>query len=299
MSIDVTGIITPIQTPFSEEGNLRLENVADSVEYALTCGSDAVVAAGTGVQETTTLAPAERKELITETVQAVDGRVPVFAGCAYPARPVATDLARHAADEGADALLSFPPWGVTPTSQTVINYYEALAAATDLPVLMYNNPTITVDMSAETMIRVAKLDGIEFVKETSRNYRKISSLLEHIQRPGLADVFVTYDVLLPALQAGAAGAVVPTPASTPAVQVHRAFLDDDLDSALGHQETLTRFPPPEIDASGLLPVMKAGAEIAGVDVGPPRNPYDVEALTRDERDALKRWMDNNNVPQLG
>ena len=298
MPPDVNGIVTPVQTPFDDHGNLVLEQVEDSVEFAIECGSVAIVAAGTGVQETPSLTPDERESLISETLDAVDGRVPVFAGCAYPAKPVAARLANHAADAGADALLSFPPWGTTPTTTSVERYYEDLAAETDLPLLLYNNPTVTIDLPREVMARIAEINGVEYVKETSRNFQKISWLLEHVQRPGNADVFGTYDVLLGLLLSGGSGAVVPTPATVPAVKVFEAYRNDNLEAAMEHQRTFTRFPPEKVESNGLMQVMKAGAEIAGVAVGPPRNPYHCEALDGDERDALEQWMTENDVPRM-
>lgn len=299
MHPDITGIVTPIQTPFDREGNLVLEHVSDSVEFALECGSDAIVAAGTGVQETPSLTPTERESLITETIDAVDGRVPAFAGCAYPAKPVAKRLARHAADAGADALLSFPPWGISPSTETVKRYYRDLSSTTELPLLLYNNPTVTVDLPKEVMAQIAKFDGVQYVKETSRNFQKISWLLEHVDRKGHADVFGTYDVLLSLLQAGGSGAVVPTPATVPAVKVVNAFQNNDLESAITHQRVFTHFPPEEVQGEGLMPVMKAGAEIAGVQVGTPRNPYDEQVLASDEKEALESWMKKHDVPRVG
>jgi 4-hydroxy-tetrahydrodipicolinate synthase len=295
MTESITGVVAPVVTPIDEDGNLAVDRVEDSVEFTLECGCHAVVASGAGVQETAALAPEERKTLISETVDGVDGRVPILAGVSYPAQPVVSDLVDHAESEGVDGLLAMPPWGLEPSQDAIVRYYEEIAAETDLPVLVYNNPAVTVDMAKETMRSVAGIDGVEYVKESSRNWKKIGWLLERIQHAGHADVFTTMDVLLPTLQSGGSGAVIPAPGSVPAMRVYEAYEADDLESAIAAQRTFGTFPPDEV-STGLTAVCKAATRLAGVDVGPPRPPYD--DVSGDGREAIEAWLDEEDVPRL-
>lgn len=290
----IEGVVVPVLTPMDEDGHLVPSRVADSVEYSLHCGAHAIVASGTGVQETSTLAPEERKRLVTETVEAVDGRVPVLAGISYPAQPVVSELIDHAEAEGADAVLAMPPWGVPPSQGAIVRYFETIAGETDLPILVYNNPTVTVDMPTETMAEVARLDGVAYVKESSRDWAKVSWLLEHVHHAGHADVLATMDVLLPTLQAGGAGIITPAPLSVPSMAIYEAFERGDLEAAAETQRVFGRFPPEEVD-TGLIGVCKAATRIAGVDVGPPRPPYD--RLDDAGRSAIDEWMDEVGVPR--
>lgn len=295
MPEQIRGIVAPVVTPLDAAGNLKSDTIEDSVTFTLECGCHAVVASGTGVQETAALTPDERKTVIAETVDAVDGQVPVLAGVSYPAQPVVTELAHHAEDVGADGVIAMPPWGLTPGPNAIVKYFQAIAAETDLPILVYNNPAVTVDMSKETMRRVAEIDSVEYVKESSRDWQKVGWLLERVHHAGLADVFTTMDVLLATLQSGGAGAVIPAPATVPAMKIHDAHADDDLETAVEFQRVFGTFPPDEANV-GLTGVCKAATEVAGVDVGPPRPPY--EAASEDTRALLDDWLTEHNVPRL-
>lgn len=295
MTADITGIIAPVLTPFDEAGELRPEHIEASVQFTLACGCHAVVASGTGVQETATLTPDERKTVISETVAAVDGEVPILAGVSYPAQPVVDDLVGHAEREGADAVLAMPPWGVAPSDDAIRRYYERIDDATDLPILLYNNPSVTVDMSRELMGDIAaSVEGVEYVKESSRDYQKLGWLFERIHHAGHAEVFATMDVLLPTLQTVGTGIVTPAPLSKPSMDVYEAVEEGDLESALAAQRTFGDFPPEEAEG-GLTPVCKAATEIAGVPVGRPRAPY--SGLSAEGRAAIEAWMDDVGVPR--
>ena len=295
MPDEIKGIVAPVVTPLDEAGSLKPSSIEESVEFTLACGCHAVVASGTGVQETAALTPQERKVVISETVAAVDGRVPVLAGVSFPAQPVVTDLVAHAEDEGADAVLAMPPWGVEPSRDAIIRYFQGIADETSLPILVYNNPSVTTDMSKETMRHVAEVDGVAYVKESSRNWKKVGWLLERVHHAGLADVFATMEVLLPTLQTGGSGAVIPAPATVPAMNIYEAYDDGDLETAVEAQRVFGTFPPDESNV-GLTGVCKAATELAGVDVGPPRPPY--EAASDSTRDVLDEWLTENDVPRM-
>lgn len=294
MSDSITGIIAPVVTPFDDDGSLVADRIEDSVEFTLECGCHAVVASGTGVQETAALSPRERKTVISETISAVDGEVPVLAGVSYPAQPIVSDLIDHAEDEGADAVLAMPPWGVAPSSSAIRRYYEDIAAETDLPILAYNNPSVTVDMSRETMLDVAQIDGVEYVKESLRDWQKLAWLFERVHHEGHADVFATMDVLVPTLQTVGTGVVTPAPLTVPSMEIYEAYESGDTERAIQVQRTFGDFPPEAADI-GLTPVCKAATQLAGVDVGPPRRPYD--AVDQAGRDAIDEWMDAVDVPR--
>lgn len=296
MSVDITGIVAPVLTPFDESGELLPDLIEQSVAFTLQCGCHGVVASGTGVQETAALAPDERKRVISETVDAVDGEVPVLAGISYPAQPVVNDLIAHAEAEGVDAVLAMPPWGVPPDEDAILRYYQRIDAETDLPILMYNNPSVTVDMSKELMGRIAgQVGGVEYVKESSRDYDKLAWLFERVHHAGDAEVLATMDVLLPTLQTVDTGVITPAPLSKPSMEIYRAFQDGDTEGALAAQRTFGRFPPEGVEG-GLTPICKAATEIASVPVGTPREPY--SGLSEAGRAALEGWMDEAGIPRM-
>lgn len=293
MTAAIGGVISPVLTPIASDGSVAVDRVADSVDFALECGCHAIVASGTGSQETASLAPAERKALISATIEAVDGEVPVLGGVSYPAQPVVSDLIDHAESEGADAVIAMPPWGDVPSDAAVVRYYEQIAAETDLPVAVYNNPTLSVDMSRETMRRVARIDGVAHMKESRRDWQKISWLVDRVQREGLCDIHTTMDVFVQTMQAGGSGAFVPAPATVPAVESYEALQAGDVDRALDRQRAFTSFPPAE--TNGFISACKAAAAHCGYDLGDQRPPFD--PVTSAGRAAMETWLERH-APDL-
>lgn len=293
MDQTLSGILSPVLTPI-EDGSVATEFVADSVEFTQACGCHGLIAAGTGVQETVALTVDERKELVSATTEAADDR-PVLAGISHPSQHVATELASHAETADADGVLAMPPWGLAPDDDAVVSYYESIVESTDLPVLLYNNPTVTVDLSPETMRRIARLDNVAYVKETSRNWKKLAWLIENVDNAGLASVFGTMDVLLPVMEAGGHGAVIPAPASTPAMRVYEAFQNGDRETAVEAQRAFVDFPPAEVN-TGLMPAVKAATNLSGVPLGPPRPPY--RQVSEEGRTAIQQWLTREDIPSL-
>lgn len=187
-----------------------------------------------------------------------------------------------------------PPWGVPPSPAATVRYFENIATATSLPVLAYNNPAVTVDMDKETMFGVAQIDGVEYVKESLRDWEKLAWLFEQVHHAGHATVFATMDVLLWTLQTAGSGIITPAPLTDPAMEIYEAYQAGELERAAERQRVFSDFPPAPADV-GLTPVCKAATELAGVDVGPPRPPYD--ALEAEGRAAVGAWMDSTGIPR--
>lgn len=294
MTADVTGLFSPVLIPFDESGAVDTDRVADSTEFTIACGADAVIAAGTAVaQELPSLTVSERKELITGTVDAanaVDDTVPVFAGISHPALPVVEELCEHALDVDADGLFLMPPWGIRPSEATTMAYFERITETTDVPIVLYNNLSVTVDLPKELMAEIMELDGMRYIKESSRNWRKLAWLLEEVHETGEVHVLTTLDVLYQTLQMGGVGATMPPPITAPAREIIDAYEAGDADRALATQRHLSKFPPGD---ARLNAACKAAMEIAGCDIGGVRPPYPDVA---DETYAqIEEWMDGIRI----
>lgn len=139
-------------TPFGADGGVELDLLAEHVESRLPFGPGAVFpACGTG--EFHALSAGEVVDVVRTTVQAVAGRVPVIAGTGGPLGH-AIELARGAADAGADGLLLLPPYLVSGTADGLVAWVEAVAAATELPVIVYHRGTARY--TADTITRLAR-----------------------------------------------------------------------------------------------------------------------------------------------
>jgi 4-hydroxy-tetrahydrodipicolinate synthase len=291
MTADLTGLLSPVMIPIAEDGSVDLDRVDRSTRFTIDCGADGLVAAGTAVaQELTSLTVPERKELITATVDAADGDAPVFAGISHPALDVVEDLTDHALDAGADGLFLMPPWGVPPSHDTTMAYFEHVSETTDVPVVLYNNPTVSIDLPKETIAEIMALEDIDYLKESSRNWKKLAWLLDEVHEPGEKHVLTTLDVLFQTLQMGGVGATMPPPVTAPAREIIEAFEAGDTDRALEVQRHLSKFPP---GGARLNAACKAAMEIAGCDIGGIRPPYpSVDEGTYAE---IEEWMEDVEI----
>jgi 4-hydroxy-tetrahydrodipicolinate synthase len=291
MSADITGLLSPVMIPFDDDGAVNHEQVRNSTAFTIDCGADAIVAAGTAVaQELTALTVPERKQLATEIVDAADGEVPVFAGVSHPALHVVDDLTDHVLDAGADGLFLMPPWGVPPSRETTLSYYEHVVDRTDVPIVLYNNPTTTFDMSKELMAEIMAMDGVDYAKESSRNWRKIAWLLDEVNEPGEKHVLTVLDVLYQTLQMGGVGATMPPPVTAPAREIIDAYEAGDTERALSVQRHLSKFPPGD---ARLNAACKAAMAVAGCDIGGIRPPYpDVSDEVYGE---IETWMEDIEI----
>ena len=117
-----------------------------------------------------TLSHDEHKRVVEIAVEVAKGRVPVIAGAGSNSTEEAIDLARHAKQAGADATLVVTPYYNKPTQEGMYLHFKAIADAVDLPMIIYNiPPRSVVDMSVDTMARLAKHKNIVGVKDATAN----------------------------------------------------------------------------------------------------------------------------------
>lgn len=163
-----SGSMTALITPF-RNGEVDEKAFAEFVEWQIQEGSHGVVPVGT-TGESPTLSHTEHKRVVELCVEVVNGRVPVIAGTGSNSTREAIDLTRHAREAGADAALIVTPYYNKPTQEGLYGHYEAVATNVDIPIIIYNIPGRSiVDMSVETMARLARLPNIVGVKDATND----------------------------------------------------------------------------------------------------------------------------------
>lgn len=178
------GSIPALVTPFRDE-RFDESGYRSFVAWQVSEGSHGLVPVGT-TGEAATLAMEEHARVVRACVEAAAGRVPVLAGCGSNNTAHAIELVKAAADAGADAALLVPPYYNRPNQDGIYAHFEAIARATDLPIILYNVPSRTVtDISVETMTRLAKLPAILGVKDATGILGRVSA-----QRLGCGADFV-------------------------------------------------------------------------------------------------------------
>jgi 4-hydroxy-tetrahydrodipicolinate synthase len=169
------GSIPALLTPFKDDGSVDENAFAAHVEWQISQGSTGLVPVGT-TGESPTLTHAEHKRVVEICIEVANKRVPVIAGAGSNNTLEAIELARHAEQAGADALLVVTPYYNKPTQKGLIAHFSAVAEAVKLPIVIYNIPPRSViDMSPETMGKLAAdHKNIVGVKDATGKIERVS-----------------------------------------------------------------------------------------------------------------------------
>ncbi|MCK4913997.1 MAG: 4-hydroxy-tetrahydrodipicolinate synthase [Planctomycetes bacterium] len=161
-----TGAMVALITPF-QDGEIDFKTLDELIEFQLENGIDGIAPAGT-TGESPTLSNEEHKKLIERVVKTVSGAVPVIAGAGSNSTAEAIELAAFAKKAGADATLQVDPYYNKPTQEGFYQHFKAIAEEVDLPVVLYDIPgRCGAGMTAETIIRLSKIENIVAVKEAT------------------------------------------------------------------------------------------------------------------------------------
>ena len=227
-----SGAMTAIVTPFREDGEVDHEALAGLARWQVEQGINGLVPAGT-TGEGATLADVEHQAVVRTVVEAVDGRVPVIAGCGSNDTVRTVDAARRVEAAGADGLLVVSPYYNKPNRSGMVEHYRAVTEATGLPVVVYNVPGRTAqNLGADLILELAELPGVVAVKEASGDLEQIATILD--RRPDSLAVLSGDDPLcLPTLALGADGiiSVVSNEAPREMSRMVAAALEGDFASA--------------------------------------------------------------------
>ncbi len=162
------GSICALVTPF-KDGDVDAESYENFVDWQIEQGTEGLVPCGT-TGESPTLSHEEHMQVVEICIGVANGRVPVIAGTGSNSTDEAIMLTKHAKKAGADAALVVTPYYNKPTQEGLYRHYKAINDAVDLPIIIYNIPARSVvDMSVETMARLAKLPNIVGVKDATND----------------------------------------------------------------------------------------------------------------------------------
>ena len=172
----MTALVTPMRDGQVDEPALR-----SLVEWQIAEGIDGLIPCGT-TGESATLTAAEHARVIKIVVEAAKKRVPIIAGAGSNSTAEAIALSNHAREAGADGLLHITPYYNRPTQEGLFLHFTAIAAATKLPIVLYNVPARTgCDLLPETIERLAKA-STQFVgvKEATGTVQRTQQILSRI-----------------------------------------------------------------------------------------------------------------------
>lgn len=281
-------VLTAMVTPFDQQGEVDVNAVKDLVNHLIATGTEGLVVSGT-TGESPTLTTEEKVELFQLVVEAAAGRVPVIAGTGSNNTRASIALTKKAEEAGVDGIMLVVPYYNKPSQEGLYQHFKAIAESTSLPIMLYNIPGRTsVNMSADTIVRLSEIDNIVAVKEASGNLDVMAEIIERTPEDFL--LFSGDDALtIPVLSIGGAGVI----------SVASHIIGNEM------QEMINQFRSGDIQGAAaahrrLLPIMKglfaapnptpvkAALNMMGVPVGGVRLPL-VE-LNEEEEQALQSLL---------
>ena len=280
----INGVHAAIVTHFDDELRVDHGAVSGEVERLVQAGIHGIVANGT-MGEANSLTAAERRAVVATAVAAAAGRVPVCAGISAPSARQAAEYARDAEAAGADSLMTLGPLLYRADRHELLAYLHAASAATELPLMVYNNPEASgVDSEPALLAEiVAEVGSVHAIKETSGDARRIADL---IARCPDTDILVGGDDwALEGCALGAAGWIsgVAVVLPGPCVKLWELGAGGQLTQA--RQLYAQLLPLARLDMTAkLVQYFKAALDALGLAGGPCRPPR--MALAEEERAAL-------------
>ena len=171
------GSLVAIATPMFEDGSLDITALNQLIDLHINSGTDGIVIVGT-TGESPTVDWDEHCLLIKVTVDRVAKRIPVIAGTGANSTKEAIELTAKAKALGADACLLVTPYYNKPTQEGLYQHFSAVAAAVDIPQILYNVPGRTCcDMSNDTVVRLAAIANIVGIKDATGGMDRGTDLL--------------------------------------------------------------------------------------------------------------------------
>ncbi|WP_458455442.1 4-hydroxy-tetrahydrodipicolinate synthase [Methanobrevibacter sp.] len=271
------GTYVAMVTPFTKEGELDEEGFRSNINYLIEKGVNGLVGAGT-TGESATMTHDEHHRVIEILVDEVNGRVQTVAGTGSNATSEAISLTKFACDVGADSALLITPYYNKPQQHALVDHYSTVAEACDIPLIAYNVPSRTgSNIEVETAVELAKIDGVDAIKEASGSVDKVSDIYRALTHEGLEDEFNILSgedsLTLPIMAVGGTGVI----SASANIDTRRmvlmvdSILNDDYTRALElHYEMLELIRALFIE-SNPVPV-KTAMNLMGLPSGPLRKP---------------------------
>jgi len=268
------GVYVAMLTPFGEDGSVNEEILRRMVDFQIDRGVDGLFPVSS-VGEIVHMTQEERVRLMEIVVDQSAGRVPVTpgVGTSHPAHSIF--LAQRAKELGCSAVVIAPPHFYKISDEMVEKYYETIADAVDIPIILYNIPLFTQPLHYDVVKRLSRRPNIVGMKDSSGSMVDLIHFMDKVRLVGEQLTFLTgrEDTFFPALMLGAKGCMTAMSGILPEVMVgiYRAWKAGDYDKARELQFSVLLL----IRACFSLPFplgFKIALEVRGFPMGPPKQP---------------------------
>ena len=288
--VDIKGVIVPIITPMHADESINVEELRKQVDRQIENGVHALFCFGTNGEGY--ILNGKEKQLVLETViEQCNGRVPVYAGTGCISTKETIEQSKMAEKIGADVLSIITPSFAATSQNELYDHYKAVAAAVDMPVVLYNIPARTGNtLQPATVARLAQIDNIVGAKDSSGNFVNILAYLEaaKAKKVGKFSVLSGNDqLILWNLKAGGTGGIAGCANVYPhtLASIYNSYMAGDWDKAREYQDSIASFRAC-FKFGNPNTIVKTAVTMLGYDVGKCRAPFNqvpedgIKELTR-------------------
>jgi len=286
MAKDLYGIIPPLTTPFTEDGDVYEDGLRCLVEFQIEKGSHGLFICGTyGSGPIMTLE--ERRQVHEIVIDQAKGRIAVVAHVGTTSTAQSVELAKHAESVGADYVASISPYYHRHDERTVVEYFRTLVQAVSIPVYVYNNPKASGVAITPDFLRHLADVGVQGIKDSGFSYIDFAHFVLAMEdHPGFRIIVGTEGFALPAFMAGAKGCVSGLANAFPELMVE---LWDAYKA--GNYEEAARLQLRVVKARKILHIPSStnaacytALQARGIDAGIPKAP--ILPVAADKADAM-------------
>lgn len=282
---EIKGVIPALLTPFDKEENLDEKGLRALIDRLITEGAEGLYLTGS-TGEGFLMNQEERKKVVEITMDENKGRLPVIVHVGAISTKLSLELTHHASEFKADAISSVPPFYYRFGEAEVIEYYRELAAATDLPMIVYNIP-LAGEMGYDTIVKLAKLPNVAGVKYTASTHYEMTML-----KKDLGEDFMVYsgsdEMALSGLMAGADGLIGSTynAIGDTVLALDKAFHGGDLELSKEIMDEMVLTIMKMLSYGSLMSLLKAINRWLGSDAGYSRAPF--FNFTSEQEEEMKK-----------
>lgn len=179
MKVTWQGVYPALTTKFTQDDRLDLDSFERNLMVQMKAGIDGIILGGS-LGEASSLEAEEKEILVKNAIQLVNGKIPVILNIAEQTTKSAVKQAEYAEKWGANGIMMLPPMRYKATDDETVLYFKTIAAATSLPIMIYNNPVdYGINVSLDMFEDLASHDNIQAIKESSRDVTNITKLINH------------------------------------------------------------------------------------------------------------------------
>lgn len=286
------GMIPAMPTPLNEDESINFSGYEKLINHLIDGGVHCLLAGGS-TGEYSMMSTEERKEVLKAAVDYADGRVPIMAGTSEHRLNETIELTKYAEEIGADCALIITPYYMQTSEEGIKNYYEQVAKATNIGIVIYHYPGATnVTLTPEFIAELSEIEGIVGVKNTTDQEHTCKVIALTKDNEGFSVLTGSEHLILPTLAAGGDGAtgIIHNLVPDQIVEMYDLFKNKkDIDGALKINQRLLPLYD-YVEAEPVPGPIKAGLDLIGLEGGNVRDPL-VEAsneLKEKMRETLNR-----------